>query len=285
MMRQRIAAVWITVAIMVAGASSADVWAASNSGSSTAKRYMSDSNIIYLNPLVGVTRYEEPGLMENKGVMGGFEAGWTHWDWFMFDLSARWMYGRVDYNSTNTGTVGGLTDQMYEVRTLFGYPLRYKKVLRFTPYIGLAYRYLSDDSSGKRTSTGHWGYKRESNYYYSPVGAKIEWAISKRWVLGAHAEYDLFWNGRQISHLSDVDPNYSDASNNQNSGYGIRGGLPIMYCPKRSSVRWVLEPYAHYWNVSESNISVVTYRNTPVALGVEPDNKTLEVGVKIGIWF
>ena len=69
----------------------------------------------------------------------------------------------------------------------------YYQNLRLTPYLGAGYRYLFNEGSGRRTTTGHFGYDREANYYYSPIGVAIQ---SRRnpcitqWLYGAKFEYD-----------------------------------------------------------------------------------------------
>ncbi|MCX7634764.1 MAG: hypothetical protein N2Z74_03355, partial [Syntrophales bacterium] len=125
---------------------------------------------------------------------------------------------------------------------------------------------------------------RESNYFYSPVGLEVAWTTSPDWSLGLYGEYDVFWGGQQKSYLSDVNAGYNDVENRQGSGYGLKGGFFV----RRhfdNLYALILEPYVHYWDVSRSDVSIVTYRGKPVTYGVEPDNNTLEVGLKLGLFF
>jgi len=145
------------------------------------------------------------------------------------------------------------------------------------------YRYLNDDSSGKTTSTNAAGYERESNYIYSPIGLEATYKMQNDWSIGASAEYDIFWWGRQNSHLSDANRGFADVENDQNEGYGVRGSLKLQ--KKGEKFDLILEPFIRYWNVAKSNDSNVTYAGVIVGYGYEPKNNTTEYGIKIGVKF
>jgi hypothetical protein len=89
--------------------------------------------------------------------------------------------------------------------------------------------------------------------------------------------------GRQESYLSDVDPRYSDATNDQNSGYGLRASFGAA-----RDYGWgalVLEPFVRYWDIGDSELSALTYNGTVVGVGLEPANKTTEVGLRVSVRF
>ena len=152
-----------------------------------------------------------------------------------------------------------------------------------TPFFGVGYRYLNNDSSGKTTSTGAVGYDRESNYVYSPIGLEFSAKLNDGWRIGMSAEYDLFWNGIQKTHYEDVSPGLNTISNNQNQGYGIQGSVKFQKIGERFDV--AIEPYVRWWSIKDSNLVGITHGGTIVGFGYEPKNETLEAGGKIAIRF
>ncbi|MBN2398305.1 MAG: autotransporter outer membrane beta-barrel domain-containing protein [Deltaproteobacteria bacterium] len=228
-------------------------------------------------------RYEEPGIMENEGVMYGICASYTHRADHMFRIEGRYAAGQVDYTSTSTGKMDDIDDYLFELRFLFGSDFQIDSATVLTPYIGLGYRYLNDDSAGMTTSTGHKGYERESNYYYSPIGIELMHDFGNNWSWGFTAEYDIFWKGVQKSHLSDANPSFGDMENDQNDGYGARGSIKLLR--KGETTRLLIEPYIRYWDIDKSEVRNITYSGVIVGYGWEPENDTTEIGLKIGIIF
>ena len=78
----------------------------------------------------------------------------------------RYAFGTVDYNGS--GSASGEPDWYIEARGLVGKDWLINDAV-FSPYTGLGYRYLFNDGRGI-SSTGYAGYRRESNYFYLPVG-------------------------------------------------------------------------------------------------------------------
>lgn len=66
----------------------------------------------------------------------------------------------------------------------------------------------------------------------------------------------------------------SDAKNTQKKGYGLK--VSIMY----EKSKWAIGPYAHYWNIGQSNTVILYQNGTPVGIGWEPKNNTVEFGLK-----
>ena len=218
-------------------------------------------------------KYEEPNLMENKGMMYGLVGSYTYHGGIMFNGEGRFSYGQVDYTSSGTGSMDNIDDYIFEIRGVVGYDFPLSETFFLTPYIGLGYRYLFDDKGGRTSTTGQWGYDRESNYYYSPIGLWMNTNYEK-WSFGLILEYDIFWWGKQTSYYSDV-PGYSfDVENDQDEGYGLRSSFKIVRKFTRTSL--VIEPFVRYWDIDDSDIS----------LGfIEPANETIEAGIKIAIRF
>ena len=236
-----------------------------------------------LSPEVYYHKYEEPDVMEQKGIFYGARAAYEFHQGLYARAEAAAAFGQVDYSSPSSGTLDNIDDWLFEPRVLAGYDLNLAQHLLVTPFFGFSYRYLNDDSSDRSTDTGALGYERASNYFYSPIGltAVVEPATGLK--VRASGEYDLFWKGKQKSYLSDVVYDYGDLENDQDSGYGLRGALALEKTGK--STDWWIEGFFRYWNIDDSDVQPVTFQGTIIGLGYEPANETVEVGAMIGIRF
>lgn len=245
---------------------------------------------VELGPEISYIKYKEPGVMEEKGMMYGIAGSYTYRGWvspapetmdeWMFKVDGRFSYGQVDYE--NSGTLDNIDDYILEFRGLGGYDFSVFTASTLTPYIGIGYRYLNDDMSGMTTSTGALGYERESNYLYSPIGVEITTPLENGWSIGATAEYDIFWWGKQKSRIGSL-PGYSnDLENKQNRGYGIRGS--VKFQKKGEKLDFVIEPFIRYWNIKKSDDDHVTYYGIP-GVGYEPKNNSTEIGCRLAVKF
>lgn len=200
----------------------------------------------------------------------------------MYRADVRFNYGLVDYKSAGSGTLEDNQDWAVEARILVGKDLMASSDVRITPYIGFGYRYLNDDSAGRATSTGALGYERESRYYYIPIGIELTTRISNNWLISPTLEYDYLIHGEQLSYLSDVHWAYPDLRNKQREGMGLRGSLKFVQTG--SAINFVFEPYIRYWHIGDSEEATVT---GPIFIvtGLEPENHTIEYGVRMGAMF
>lgn len=149
--------------------------------------------------------YKEPDIsMSQKATKVGIDyngAMALNNGWFVRgDL--RYATGKADYSSPASGTKNGNPDWYYELRGTFGRDFSLE-TYSLSPYAGLGYRYLFNDIRGV-TSTGAIGYRRESNYYYLPVGVTHRLKLESAARLSTTLEYDYLINGKQKSYLSDV---------------------------------------------------------------------------------
>lgn len=191
-----------------------------------------------------------------------------------FMLESNIKGGSVDYWSNGTGSRDGDGQFLAEARILLGKEFQAANAIKLTPFAGFGYRYLNDENSNKRTTTGHYDYERESNYLYVPVGLKMNTELDKDWDLDMAAEYDVFIEGEQKSHFSDVRAYYPDISNQQHHGYGVRASIDLT--KKANSVGFLVGTYMRWWDIGNSNV---------VLGGIEPKNETLEVGLRLGLTF
>ena len=226
--------------------------------------------------------YDEPGVMEEKGVMSGLFGSYAYHNNYMLRAEGRFSYGQVDYNGKLSNgtpyTINSIDDYILEFRGLGGYDFPILTTTILMPYIGFGYRYLNDDSSFDPA-----GYERESNYLYSPIGIEIITPFKNGWSIGFTFEYDYFWKGVQKSHLSDVNPSFNDVENDQNDGYGLRGSVEFQ--KKGDKVDYLIEPFIRYWNIDRSENANITYAGTLWGYGWEPENDSTEIGVKLGVGF
>ena len=236
--------------------------------------------------------YSEPETMDQDGYMYG---GYLRYIWRrptqealivnMVAIEGRGSYGLVDYTSNNSGTVPDEVNFCYESRLLFGkdyYPESFSNMM-ITPFVGVGYRYLNNDSSGSNSSTGALGYERESKYVYSPIGVAVKLKDSGSWSVSFTGEYDLFWWGEQISHLSDVSIAYSDVKNYQKNGYGVRAAVQIKSEGQKANI--IIEPFMRYWSIKKSDTGDLRYNNSVIGVAWEPKNNTTEIGGKIALQF
>ncbi len=185
----------------------------------------------------------------------------------------RYAIGLVDYNSYRTGSATGDPDWYIEARGLVGKDWAANDAV-LAAYTGIGYRFLFNDGRGI-TSTGNWGYRRESSYFYLPIGITHRVALPDQARLVSTLEYDHLLAGKQISRLSDGGVGYSDIKNSQTSGHGLKWS--IMY----EKGYWAIGPYAHYWNIGQSDIVPEIKNGLPTGRGLlEPKNNTTEFGLK-----
>ena len=212
-------------------------------------------------------QYEEPGLMwlqgDRFGVVGAYTA--TNEKRVYGRIEARWSYGELYYQSSGTGTMNNVPDHLLETRMLAGrdYP---RGSLVWSPYAGAAFRYLYNDLRGF-TSTGASGYRRESLYFYVPLGLTLRMPLGANWVLAPQVEYSGFIRGAQRSYLADTGiPGFSNVTNNQRHGGGYRARLMV------EGRRWSFGLWTDYWDVKDSDVQHG---------GLEPANWTRESGVEL----
>jgi hypothetical protein len=233
-------------------------------------------------PVAYNLEYSESSITE-EGLMYGINGNYEYRDrWVMVSFNLEYLFGNLDYNGNTWGGSpysADTDDYLYEYRFLIGSDI-YDKKYKITSFVGYGMRYWNDDISGSG------GYEREVSYYYSPIGFKISKPLSKKWSGYFTAEYDLFWGGKVISHLSDTDSDLNDPENTQEAGkgHGMRVSLNLSN-QLTDKVAWFIEPFFRYWDVSDSGCSTLTFNDIPVATVYEPSNKTKIFGLYIGISF
>ena len=167
---------------------------------------------------------------------------------------------------------------MFEFRGLIGFDFPVSDKATITPYGGFGYRYLNDDPSFDPA-----GYGRESNYFYGPIGVKAITDIGNEWYVGAALEFDIFFGGVQRSHLSDVNSSLNDIENDQNDGFGARASIVVR--KESDKIDFLIEPFVKYWDIEESELTPIVYAGSIIGFGYEPENNSLEYGIKVAVRF
>ncbi|HXF90468.1 MAG TPA: hypothetical protein VNJ29_00895 [Candidatus Nitrosotenuis sp.] len=216
-------------------------------------------------------QYREPNLMKLKGWLGGVNLGYTYLfsSQFFTSIEGRALWGSAHYSSNGTGKLKHEPQFIFETRLLLGHNFPLSSQVLFSPYTGFGYRYKSDHSGGRITTTGHSGYDRISQYIYLPFGVRTTHTINKDWNLAWQGEFDLFLKGRQESKIK------GGLTHRQNKGYGLKANIEAI--KKIDSKRSVsFGPYIHFWDIKKSNVNKGF---------IEPDNKTIETGFALKFHF
>lgn len=245
-------------------------------------------------------RYEEPDVMKDSGLMRGVYGLYTYRpgkeDLFcmkainLYRIEGRHGWGQVDYEAVNAATLDDIDDWAVELRGILGKEyIDGSYNLGITIFSGFGYRYLNDNTSGRTSTVGsttYYGYQRESNYYYLPLGIEFSGQPNDGWSFMLHGEYDWLIYGLQKSHLSDgnrfISTKNSDIENPQHQGYGLRGSLKITKALDKAS--FTFEPFVRYWNIADSEV-VRAFVDGAYGNYIEPENNTVEAGLKLGVQF
>jgi hypothetical protein len=221
-----------------------------------------------IGPEVSFFRYEEPGDMTDKGILYGMAGAYTRYrPNRMFRVEGEFCFGLVDYEGSlvDTGepySMSGNHDYLLNLRLLWG-RLREVEGWDHRFYGGLGYRGLNDDST-----QDPYGYDRQSNYLYLPLGLKAYHELADHWLIGIGGELDILLLGLQFSGIYE----HSALTNVQWPGIGARFSTELRY--RAASVDLALAPFFQYWWVDDSTVSDGWY---------EPRNNTLQYGLGL-IW-
>lgn len=219
----------------------------------------------------GTKIYEERHPVDNSFFMSqdGYMMGLllnneTYDDEIYTGFKTRFAAGEVDYQSNGTGTMSGIPDYQFETTGYLGLSPNNNANSRTTIFSGFGFRYLLNASGLKQSSTGHSGYDRESRYLYIPFGLNHE---IKNWEF--RGEYLYFIYGQQTSKISQVSSTYSDVTNDQEEGSGLK-----LTAKNYLQNNFGIEFYMDYWDIADSNIDVS-------GNFMEPRNTTSETGLRV----
>jgi hypothetical protein len=227
-----------------------------------------------IGPAISYRIYKKSSVVKEEGWMYGLVGSYAYHNKLMLKVEGRGNFGKVDYS--NLGHISNVNNYVLEGRGLVGYDFLIAQVHSITPYLGVGYRYLNDNSSGRISTTGALGYERESHYLYSPIGLDINIQLGDKFYIKESMEFDYLWRGWEKSHLSDAIPGLNDPTNTQKKGYGVRGYIGFLIVTNK--IDFELGPFVTYWNIRKSDDETITYYGTPIGIRVEPNNHTTEIG-------
>ena len=238
----------------------------------------------------GESRPNQSNVMQYNGVMFGVGGAYelTYKGVFLRP-EARAAYGFTTYTNYRNSKYpkASAPNLTFEPRLLMGGNISLSNNFKFSPYVGLGYRYKADDGSDLVSEQNGKLHKRLSQYWYVPVGSRMTYDFTDRWFVKLMAEYDWFISGRQFSYFTDgTYP--SPIVNKQNDGWGAKGELLVGHRFDKVSVAF--GPYMNYWKIGKSQIVQSSFLSPdyprPLTGPVcEPRNVTKEIGVKLNFYF
>lgn len=230
--------------------------------------------------------YEEPGLMTQEGELAGAGGSYTFEpvDAVLVRFSGDYRVGGTDYDGQTQSGIPTTSEADDAIGRASAMLARRLSLPDGAVYLegGLAVRDWRQDLKDGTTNTGApvAGYDRGHRYYYLPLGATWEvrpagsdWS----WHLGARYQHVISgyaWaqleGDRQRRFLMD-------------EGYGVRVETGATRYDA-AGVRIRAEAYLQGWSFNDSETGVVQQGQNLVAV-IEPENETVEIGLRLGIGF
>ena len=220
--------------------------------------------------------YTEPGVLKESGIMYGPVGSYTYHNKIMLKVEGRGGIGKLNSYALEGAPISenNNPDYFWELRGLGGYDFPILESFILTPFLGIGYRYFSDDVLSRP-------YERESKYLYSPIGVGFITGLGKGWSIGGTGEFDYLWWGRQVGHPIDAVA-IEDIESRLKDTYGLRGSVGIE--KKYKKVAFEGGPFVRYWDVGK--LEPVSEN---VGLPIQPSwiskNHSTEVGFKLGVKF
>jgi hypothetical protein len=216
-------------------------------------------------------------FMSLNGPMFGLGGGYTYnFGKNFVKLSSRFAMGNTKYKSGGSGRMKNDPSWYLDSQALYGRHFDLSSNVAISPYLGLGYRYLRNDTEGKYSTTGHYGYLRESQYLYIPIGSDLTIPIDSKLSFVANAEYDVFLKGLQKSYV--YGKHRKSSVNKQAKGYGLKAAAGLRWDLEKVAIE--AKPFFRYWSIADSNVTCKAGR-----CGMEPKNKTKEAGLGISFKF
>ena len=203
-----------------------------------------------------------------QGMKYGLHGKYTFQPKSKYDFSAEGIVskGEVD-GSSATGNLENEKDFSFEARTLIG--KKFSKDSKW--YSGLGFRYLENDSHGRKSDKGFWGYTRRQNYYSFIAGLSKKFSKN----LEGEIEYNQVFGTATATHKNNDTIHEQNDSYIQPFGAGARASLKYSKDIGKAKI---------YGSVFTRNFLVGPSATDEHGM-FEPINFTLENGVNIGVGF
>jgi hypothetical protein len=222
-------------------------------------------SFVHLDMVYDHIKYEEPGVMNEEGGIGGMrgEIGFQVLNWVSLGIGGMYMDGRLFYDgSTFNGTPAKTITADYFRESFaklhFGFS-------SFVFSLGYAQRYWYNDLIVS--------YRRRTEYTYTPV--ELTYVTTPFY---ATLSYYSWTEGENKSHMSDVDPARLDVTvaQKKGNGYALEVGRIIAASPISARVFLGYQK----WDVERSEIGNDGTQNL-----VEPKNNTDTYRIGLGMMF
>jgi hypothetical protein len=272
--------------IFISTAFSSLAFAATNSSRTELKKFPEQSKISPLTTTAQLTtsnyEYKEPGIMKLGGRMDGLLLGFNYRplssDTF-FQTNLEFYTGTLTYTGAlmdGTPLTQDSKDHYYTLQVMGGGTLTAQPGFLFDLMGGLGYRYLNENGASSHS------YEREQTYTYLPLQAQGRILLSPTLSVLGGVEFDYLLQGKNTSHLSDVNPNAPDLEFTQDSGTGTRLFVGMTSLVNTLPVH--AEIYYRTWAIDRSS-KVAIQADNGTYYFVEPENKTTQTGISAGMVF
>jgi len=225
-------------------------------------------------------KYEEPGLMSDRGQLNGLA--------FIFQRSLH----SESYIKAATEYIEGSTIYNGALQTNFGVTTPYSSTEKFriinfefmmgrTPldsfwatYFGIGYRNTFDSKSGQ------YDYRRDITYYYYFAGLNPVIYSNPHMKASVNFEMSALLGGGAKTYLSDVSTTYQDVNFEFQNGYAFKIGTEIILFASEETEIFTDLSYKH-WLLSDSKVEYIGNGS----YGVEPHNATALLSFTLGYIF
>lgn len=222
-------------------------------------------------------RYEQPKIYSQNGSLAGYAIEYTHRfpQDIMAGIQAQWSDGK--FKQPPDQGYSGIKDRLWEIRGIIGHDYYLLPKTRLTPYSGVGFRYLEDNSEGLTAEIDGGtilGFKAYSHYTYLPFGADFVYEVNPHFNIKTNLEYDYMVHGWQVDKYG-VYPGFDTLKVDQNYGNGLRGSLRFNYELKYATL--FAELFYRYWQIPKTKL----VEDGGYLLN-EPRNTTQEFGLRLG---
>jgi hypothetical protein len=194
--------------------------------------------------------------------------------------------GSVDYDPLDEPVIEDIDQSSGRVELHLGYDFMLKGGTSITPFAGYGARLFEDESGGRETESGRLGFDREITYRYVPVGLAASIPVGGRKRLNLSAQYNHVIGGEVNNLFSRIDPDLPDVELDFNGGHGLEASamlsLPV---GRRHAIN--VGPFIRRWDLNQSDSFTIVNPDDPteVITVFEPENRTTEIGVRLGFSF
>ncbi|MDA0910922.1 MAG: hypothetical protein O2809_05120 [Proteobacteria bacterium] len=226
-------------------------------------------------PAFSYYHYNEPNVMKSKGPSIGLlnQVSYTQTNHLKWMIGLYLEYSHGSYSSQYTGSHEADISYLLNISPKIGYNLNIAQNWQITPFSGIGYRMLYNNSTGQLTTTRHSGYLRVSNYFYLPIGADLAYHQTD-WFISSRFQFNYLIYGVQHSGV------YGGINNPQHHGYGLHWSLSAGKNYQNFSLS--IGPYINYWWINDSEARYADNGNIKI---IEPQNDTLDLGIAITFGF